>query len=100
MYGSTKPNVIVIPSVDLLQSIINFQDHPDCRDYDLRLANCMILNGQKRGGENCKDLFEDLQECAYSPKRRLRMAIMLKERNEQQKQKGKDYVPLIRRDYL
>ena len=82
------------PWTEALGSTYNYQDHPFCRDFELRLANCVEAYGWYRSQEKCTLLFKDLEECLYSQKRNKRISLMQQERARQSKKGQKrEYLP-------
>ncbi|XP_076235433.1 NADH dehydrogenase (ubiquinone) 15 kDa subunit isoform X2 [Calliopsis andreniformis] len=75
--------LIKAPWTEITSNIGTYQQHPECRDFEFRLADCVEAYGWYRSLEKCDLLFKDLEECAYNLKRNKRLGIMLQERKRQ-----------------
>lgn len=69
------------PWTEALGSAYTYQDHPICRDFELRLVDCVEAYGWYRSQEKCNLLFKDLEECLYNLKRNKRLFLMKQERS-------------------
>ena len=48
---------------DMAAVMFTFQEHPFCKDFDLKHRYCMETYGSPVGDKKCKDLKDDLWEC-------------------------------------
>jgi len=51
-----------------------------CEGFELQAMECMEYYGTNQGFTACKDVYDDLMECKYKTKRRLRTKHMYKKR--------------------
>lgn len=71
------------PFTDIFGSLQNFQDHPECGPFEMRVVDCLEAYGVPRGREKCKLLMDDFRECAMKSKQNARVDIMWRERRRQ-----------------
>ncbi|KZC06445.1 hypothetical protein WN55_10355 [Dufourea novaeangliae] len=83
-----------------LNAAYNAQTHPVCKNFELRLADCVEAYGFKKGEEKCNLLVLDLKECLYRTKRQKRIQMIQAVRREQMKKGERDYMPIDRLDLL
>jgi NADH dehydrogenase (ubiquinone) Fe-S protein 5 len=67
----TMTNIIPFlrsPFTDLTGCLVNHQYYGRCEEMEMRVMNCLEAYGLDRGRKKCKNLMEDLQECASRKK--------------------------------
>ncbi|XP_076638283.1 NADH dehydrogenase (ubiquinone) 15 kDa subunit [Colletes latitarsis] len=78
----------------------NSQRNPTCKNFEYRYADCIEAYGYYKGQDKCQFLMEDLAECLYMTKQRIRVNMMTEERKRQMKEGKRDFIPYPRPDLL
>lgn len=75
-YRTFMEPVFKTPITDLFGISLHSQNYAACKDFELRLAECVEAYGFYKGQEKCEPLILDLDECLYKEKRIHRQEII------------------------
>ncbi|KAK4885169.1 hypothetical protein RN001_001440 [Aquatica leii] len=79
---STSP-VFRSPFTDLTGCLISHQWHGPCRDFEMKVMDCLEAYGLHNGRIKCDTLIKDFRECAGRRKQDGRVIAMRNERLRQ-----------------
>ncbi|NP_001155303.1 NADH dehydrogenase [ubiquinone] iron-sulfur protein 5 isoform X1 [Apis mellifera] len=75
-YHTFMEPLFTSPITDYFGISLHAQCYSACKDFELRLAECVEAYGFFKGQEKCEPLILDLDECLYKEKRKHRQEII------------------------
>ncbi|XP_006622114.1 uncharacterized protein LOC102672861 [Apis dorsata] len=75
-YRNFMEPIFKTPLTKIFGISIHSQYYSTCKNFELRLAECVEAYGFYKGQEKCKALILDLDECLYKEKRMHRQEII------------------------